>query len=256
MEDKSQIKSTFFTVLAVGDEPRSIVNKYDMSREVEPYVKYRYLDAAKYKKGIEKTLRKLVEDRDKTLLPPTTFVLIEERLKVLEGMSPFEYYRELTDGLYYNENGDALSTENLEGRWLTCREARNFATPFTLIDGTESFQARVRSIDFDATEKGKDVYHRAWELLVDGAEPESDEDEKIIKGADNIPKAYFDNFSSREEYADYCCNFWTYAVVDKNGWSSVDDVDNAMDWVFRFKERFIDPLPEDTLLTIYECTKK
>ena len=256
MEDKSQVKSTFFTVLAIGDNPRELMDKYDMSAEVEPYVRYKYLDAEKYKSGVEKTLRKLLEDRDKTLLTASVFAPLEERLRDLEAMTPFEYYRQVTEGMYYDDKGNALSTENRDGKWLTCREAKNFATLFTLVDGTESHQAKLGSIDFEATEKGKDVYHRAWEILVDGKAPESPEDEQILKGAENVPKAYFDNFASKEEYADYCCDFWTYAVVDKDGWYSVDDVDDAKEWVFGFMDRFIKPLQPNTLLTIYECSKR
>ena len=35
----------------------------------------------------------------------------------------------------------------------------------------------------------------------------------------------------------------------------INNVDDQFVWVEKFYESFIDPLPDDTLLTIYECTK-
>jgi hypothetical protein len=43
--------------------------------------------------------------------------------------------------------------------------------------------------------------------------------------------------------------------VSKNGWVELDDGMDQFVWVRNFYESFIDPLPDDTLLTIYECQK-
>ena len=36
-------------------------------------------------------------------------------------MSNFDYYSELTNGLFIDSNGDAWSEENPNGKWQTCK---------------------------------------------------------------------------------------------------------------------------------------
>ena len=67
--------------------------------------------------------------------------------------------------------------------------------------------------------------------------------------------AYFDNFEDREHYIASMTAFWGLAFVDKSGWYELDGKQKQFDWVVNFYDRFIKPLPDDTLLTIYECVR-
>ena len=129
--------SKFFSVLVVGDNQQELLSEYSISKKVPQYVKYTYLDASKYQERAIKVLQKLLDDSDKIGIPKDTRDVLCERMKTLEKMSSFEYYKELTDGMYYDENGNAMSSENPNGKWSTCHIGRNFSLPFRLIDGKE-----------------------------------------------------------------------------------------------------------------------
>jgi hypothetical protein len=50
--------------------------------------------------------------------------------------------------------------------------------------------------------------------------------------------------------------YGTYAFLDeKKGWMDASDSDSQFAWMSCFYDMFIDKLPDDILLTIYECKK-
>ena len=66
---------------------------------------------------------------------------------------------------------------------------------------------------------------------------------------------YFSNFEGREHYIAANTAFWGLAFVDDSGWHELDSSVKQFDWVIGFYDKFIKPLPENTLLTIYECVR-
>ena len=250
-----QTKSKFFSVMVVGENPSAIMEKFNMNKEVEPYVKYKYLDADKYKKSAIKVLENILNDYDKVGIPIMSKELMEERLKALKTLSTFEYYKELTDGLYYDENGDALSTENKEGKWVTCRIGRNFAIPLKLKNGEETYSALNKDIDWNAMHKvNQETYAAAWEMVMEGREPVTDE-EKTIYEAMKDKDMYFSKFKNKEAYVNYSTSYWNYAFVDsQQGWIDIDDVKDENEWINTFFDRFIKNLKDDDLVTIFECS--
>ena len=251
----AQTNSRFFSVLAVGEEPQKIMEKYGTNFEVEPYVKYKYLEAKKYQQAAIKALDKIVSDSDKIGLPPTTQEVIKARLEELKKQTPFEYYRMLTDGMYYNEDGDALSTENPNAHFNTCRVGKHFSIPFILNNGIEAYSARIKDIDWEAmTNTNIEPYKAAWEMVMEGREPLNDE-ENTIYNAMKDKEAYFSKFKTKEEYVNYSTSYWNYAFVDENGWNDVDDFkEGETEWVKTFYDRFIKPLSPNDLVTIFECS--
>lgn len=241
--------------MVVGENPSAIMEKFNMNKEVEPYVKYKYLDADKYKKSAIKVLENILNDYDKVGIPIMSKELMEERLKALKTLSTFEYYKELTDGLYYDENGDALSTENKEGKWVTCRIGRNFAIPLKLKNGEETYSALNKDIDWDAMHKvNQETYAAAWEMVMEGREPVTDE-EKTIYEAMKDKDMYFSKFKNKEAYVNYSTSYWNYAFVDsQQGWIDIDDVKDENEWINTFFDRFIKNLKDDDLVTIFECS--
>ena len=135
--------SKFHTVMVVGDNPEELMKKYDISLKVAPYIKFKYLDADKMRKNACKVMQELIKNRDKFGFNDLQADYFKEKLKSLNSMSSFEYYSSLTEGMYYDENGNALSEENPNGKWTTYALGRNFSYPLKLKNGEESYQAMM-----------------------------------------------------------------------------------------------------------------
>lgn len=248
------MNSRFFSLMVVGEQPDKIVEKYGKDYKTEPYVKYKYLDAKKYQKASIKTLEKLLSESDKIGIPDNVAEQLKGRLKVLNEMSPFDYYRELTEGLYYDEDGNALSDENPDKKYNTCRKGGNFSLPLLLRDGTESYQARAADVNWDAMNGANaEVYSAAWEMVMDGREPENDT-EKTIYESMKDKEGYFEKFGSKENYVKRSTSYWNYAYADENGWESVDDCNTEIEWIEGFVDKYVKRLNGDELITIYECS--
>lgn len=250
----SETNSKFFNVMVIGDNPKEIMNKYSLDFEVESYVKYEYLKADKYLANAIKTLEGVLSNADKIGIEPSTVEVLSMRLKNLKKLTPFEYYRGLTEGMYYDENGNALTTENPDGHWKTARIGRNFALPLKLKDGSESYSARMEDIDWFGMNEPTALYEAAWEMVVDGREPSNEQEEKVYESMKD-KSAYFSKFKDKGEYVNYSTRYWNYAFVDKNGWVDIDTYGgDEKEWINTFFERFISKLDANELVTIYECT--
>ena len=240
--------------MVVGDNPKQIVEKYGSDYKTEPYIKYKYLDAKKYQNAAKKSLKAVLDNADKINMSANVQEALQERLYNLSKLTPFEYYRELTNGLYYNEDGDALSEENPNVKYNTCRIGRNFSLPLKLKDGTEAYSALAKDVDWESMNgANKAVYEAAWELVMDGREPQTD-DEKTIYEAMKNKEAYFERFKSKEAYANYSTAYWNYAYADENGWVDVDDEGDEEKWINEFYTRFVENIDPNSLVTIFECS--
>jgi hypothetical protein len=240
--------------MVIGDNPTEIVEKYGAEHKVEPYVKYKYLSANKYQENAIKVLSSILDKFDTLGLTPAVKESLKLRLETLKKLTPFEYYRELTDGMYYDENGNALSEENPDKKYNTCRIGRNFALPLILKDGTETYSALSKDVDWNTMNSAnKEAYEAAWELVVDGREPTNDQ-EKTIYESMKDKEAYFSKFKSKEAYVAYNTNYWNYAYADKDGWVDVDDDGNDEKWILEYYDRFIAKLKPTDLVTIFECS--
>lgn len=250
----AQTNSRFFSLMIVGENPKEIIEKYGSDYKTEPYVKYKYLEAKKYQSAAIKAIKAILDKSDTIGIQPNIVEALQGRLETLNQLTPFEYYRELTDGMYYNEDGDALSEENPNVKYNTCRLGRNFCIPLTLKDGSESYSALAKDVDWESMKgRNKEVYEAAWELVMEGREP-INEQEKTIYESMKDKDAYLSNFKTKEEYVTYSTSFWYYAYADKNGWVDVDDCDSEGKWIKEFYSRFIEKLNPNDVVSIYECS--
>ena len=71
--------------MVVGENPKSIVEKYGSEYKTEPYVKYKYLNAKKYQDTAIKALDTMLANIDKIGLPPTTKEALENRLDTIKN---------------------------------------------------------------------------------------------------------------------------------------------------------------------------
>lgn len=240
--------------MVVGDDPKAIMEDYSIDKKVEPYVKFKFLQAEKYKDTAIKVSQKLLEDATLAMINPQMKSSLEENVKRLKSLSTFDYYRQLTDGMYYNENGDALSDKNPRGKWKTSHIGRNFSLPLITLDGQEVYSARKRFIDWNRMHlANQEVYRSAWEVVVDGRAPETEQEKKIYESMKG-KEVYFSNFKDKESYVRYSTAYWNFAFVDKNGWIDLNDVGDEEKWINTFFDNYVATLEPDDLVSIYECT--
>jgi hypothetical protein len=240
--------------MVVGENPEEIMENYSTTLKVEPYIKYRYVDAKKIRDKAISMFSELLKNAQKYSLSDEQKSLIEEKYKAISAMSPFEYYSSITYGMYYDEDGNATTDENPNGKWVKYHIGQGFSYPLTLKDGTEKYSAKKGEIDWDAMHMNKfsvNYFHKVWSLCKDDSEPENDE-EAALKATWSTKKNYLSNFKSEEAFINHNCSYWNYAYVDENGWVDLDDFGDDSKWVANFYKKFVKPLPDDALVTIYE----
>ena len=69
-------------------------------------------------------------------------------------------------------------------------------------------------------------------------------------------RAYFEHFGNKENYVVSNVAFWGYAFLsEETGWVELEDNMDQVEWVKNFYKRFIEPLDDDTLITVCECIR-
>lgn len=246
--------SKFFSVMVVGDNPQELMAKYDRSLKVKPYIKFKYLEAEKLRKNAVKVFSELIHNHEKLSLNKVQVDYFNDKLKAISSMSSFEYYKTITEGLYYDENGNALSEENPDGKWDKYNLGKNFSYPLVTKNGKEVYSALGKDINWDVLHMDDGrvrLFTRIWELAVEGDEP-NDSDEAKLKTEWEGRKTYFDKFKDIDEYIAHNCSYWNYAFLDKDGWHDVDDAKNDIEWVSEFYDKYVSKIKDNDTVTIYE----
>jgi hypothetical protein len=242
-----------FVCIVAGDNPIEIMLPYDKALKEKPYVKYYYKDAQKLKDKYIEIYEGILNNDNETVDKES----LREVLDDLKDMSIEEFYEDLTEGLEISEEtGDAYSTENPNGKYTYYELGKWFSIPFLTKDGREVFQAKKSEINWDAIHlNNSDIYKRAWEMVMEESEPTTDYEKTIYENMKD-KTAYFQKFETKENYIISNTAFWGYAFVDeKRGWIDASDSDSQFTWMSCFYDMFIKSLPDDTILTIYECKK-
>lgn len=247
--------SKFFTVMAIGDNPEELMNKYQIGLEVEPYVKYKYLDAHKMRLNAVKVLKEIVEKPKNFSLSQFHVDYFNERINNLNNMSDFDYYVELTQGLKYDKDGNALSTENPNGKWTTYTIGNFLSIPLILKDGTQTRQALNKDIDWSKLHMvDVDLYDLTWQIVKEDKIVSNEMEKTILKNMGD-KKNYFASFKCKEDYISHNCSYWNYAYLDENGWKDIDDDKSSVKWIANYFDTFVKPLKPNDKVTIFECTK-
>lgn len=244
-----------FVAIVAGNEPEVLMSPYDKNIKTEPRVVYKYEDAERLKNHYIQVYEAIVKSE---AIPDGEFKEdAKDKLAIIKSQSPADFFIDLTEDYTHDpETGDALTNENPQGKWATYRLGKLFSIPFVLNDGSETFQARKGDINWSLMHlHGGEIYARAWEMVMEGSKPENEYEEQIYDNMKNRT-VYFQKYGSKENYVLGNTAFWGYAFVSKNGWVELEDDMDQFEWVGQFYDRFIEPLPDDTLLTIYECRKE
>lgn len=242
-----------FVCIVAGNNPDELMKPYDRREEEEPYVRYHYKDAAKIKEKYIELYEGILNSDEETIDKEE----LEDIVNDLKEMSVEEFYEELTEGLTIDdETGDAISTENRQGMFSYYELGKWLSVPFLLKGGREVFQAKKSDINWDKIHLGGgDIYRKTWEMVMEGIEPSTDYEKTIY---DNMKdkETYFKKFETKENYVVSNTAFWGYAFLsEKTGWVDASDTNDQFVWMAEYYNMFIKNLPDDTLLTIYECKK-
>lgn len=247
-------KNRFYTVMVVGKNPQELMEKYSMEKKVEPYIKYKYLDAKKLRDKTLATYKDLISNFQKYGFNNDFLEVIKEKHKAIQSMSPFEYYTLITYGMFYDEDGNAMSEENPDGKWLKYHIGQGFSYPLRLNDGTESYSALKSDIKWDdlhLNSASVSLFRTVWRLVMEDENPTNDDEEKIKK-IWSVRKNYLQKFKSEDAFVYHNCSYWNYAYLDDKGWVDLDDSPSDIEWVSTFYDRFVTKLKDDDLITIYE----
>lgn len=242
-----------FTLVVIGDNHSERVKNFDNNLKVDKYLlwefkksKQYYEQAIKYYELMSKNLNGLEKDE------------CDEYLSHLKSIDDIEYYIELTSDMDVDsDTGNVYSELNQNGKYDACNLGKNLSMPLILKDGSESFSAKKKDIDWSRVHLcNQDVYKNAWELVMEGREPLNDEERNIYNNMKERTE-YFNFFGNKENYVMSSTAFWGYAILDSDDkWYELDDNIDQIKWVSEFYDRFISKLDDDTIISIYECIRK
>lgn len=240
-------------LIVAGSNPEERIKQYSTLLEVEPYIVYRSDDAGKLKQLRLAQLRSMLESDDDL---PFDETFIQCRIQELVDESDEDFYDVLTYNYEHDEDNNAISRLNPDGKFVQCFVGGSFSQPFMLKDETTAYKAKKKDIMWEAIHQNKEMvnlYERTWEMCVEGLEPVSDIDKQVYENMKNR-QDYFDNFKDKEEYVASCTSFWAYAFMNQaDMWFDADDCPvSQFEWMSTFYDRFIKNLPDDTELTIFE----
>ena len=246
----------FFSVLVIGENPESVMRKFDDLVEVEPYILYKHSDIKKLRvKKIELYLEFIKTNDDARYIK-----VIKDKIDELKSITDEQYYHHLSELHYYDSNKNIISNENPNGRWLTCElGGKIYSDKLKTLSNESTTSALKKDINWSEihrNEKTVQLYDTTWELCVNKKNPETVGEENILKNMSPYVKLnYFKTFKNKEEYVKYNSSFFTNAIVINGDWFDMENK-NYLDWITNFKENFIDKqIKDNELITIFECTK-
>jgi len=242
-----------FTCIVAGDNPEKLLEKYDSNNDCEPTVVYKYSDAGKLKQHYINLYKEILEVNN---FRNFTRREVEETIESIEEQSDTEFFLSLTrDYEHDSQTGDAITRKNPNGKWEYSNVGKTLSKPFITLEGKEVYQAKKCDIDWTKIHlANQDIYRRAWEMVMEGDTPKTDEEKVIYENMKNM-ESYFERYGDKKTYVLANSAFWGYAFCSEKGWFELEPNVSQFVWVMEFFTKYIDSLPEDTLLTVYECIR-
>jgi hypothetical protein len=244
----------YFSVLVVGENPDEQMSKFDSMEDVKkPYILYKYSDSKKIRKSkikfYEEFIKKEMNLKNKDALT--------DKLKEIKSLTDEQYFIKLGEYYTFDKNKNIISTENPNGKWLTCEKGGRIFSCYMLDrNGNGIISGKKEDIEWNLIHLNKrkvDIHNRTWELCVNNAGPETESDRNIINNMKSH-KNYFTFFKNKNEYINMSCSFWTYAVCNNGEWIDMENYDEY-DWISNYYKKIIGSISNGELITIYECTK-
>ena len=244
-----------FRLVIVGDDPEKLLDRYDKRKHIGRVVKYRFKDAEKIFKNHLSVLKGIL---DKTEEGTPYHSIVSGQYEVDKTMDCVDYYYEITENMQIDEaSGDAYVLENPEGRYDSAKIGGDFALPLITKDGNEVYQARKGDVDWEKIHlSGSEAYEIAWDTVMGGKKAENENEKYIYENMKNRTY-YFEQYGTRENYIKSSTAFWGYAFLsEETGWVEIEDDKNQYEWVTEYYDKFIKPLDDNKLISIYECIRQ
>lgn len=122
--------------------------------------------------------------------------------------------------------------------------------------------ARIKDLVFLDKEKDAQRARRFWELHVEGAEPQNDEERDMLKWAWYKKEYYIETYKDKETYVRCESAFSTYAAITKDGkwhakgkmgWFGMSSDEDVIAWHDGYQKLIFDDAEEDDYITIVDC---
>lgn len=267
-----------YTVLIIGEKPEAQLEPFwelDLNRK-DMLNDKRAVFVPSFKIGdLEKEFKKFKEEHKKEMEEAKEDYW--ERYKTCSA----EYWvnnwggnylnKEKTHYGYYHNPNAKWDWHSLGGRWTGSFKLKKGCKGETGEPGLGKEhakggfcdQARKGDIDFFPDKKEYNRSIRFWELYVEGKEPKNKNEKEIIEHELYKREYFLDKFKTKERYAQLQSEFSTYAVLKdgewfesgKMGWWGMSDATAKEEGEFKegFYEKWIKNLPDETLLSVYDC---
>lgn len=238
--DSNTNQSEKYTVLVAGDVDLS---KYDKNIPVEKYIAYKFSERSEIKKIALQTYNELYKKitSDKNFQPALSGLLLM-KLQDIEEMTDEEYFEEVTKGMEYDENGNAITNINPNGKYIDLFEP-SILTAMPLKD--VYFKCKVSELyPYKMNVIQQKKYEERWNDIMAG------------DYAPMVKENLINRYGDKETYLKVMTEpmFYNAFVSEETGWVEQSDEDQIQ-WVINFRERFIKNLPEDTKLKVYNFIK-
>lgn len=240
-------------LIVAGEDQDERVSEFSCQVEVAPYILYKRDEAKKLRESRLKALNEMKLHPEDYMVDEQ--YVDEEIAETLEGDDE-DFFDFFTSAYEHDEDGNAISRMNPDGKFIAATRGGSFAQPFLLNDGTTSYSAKksdINWIELHMNPEYINLYERTWEMCMEGLRPVSDMDKQVYNNMkDRID--YFEKFKDKEEYVTSCSSFWAFAFLNQaDVWLDADDCPvSQFEWMSTYYDRFIKTLPDDTVLTIFE----
>lgn len=249
-----------FTVAIIHKENQdieSLLAPYNENMKVEPYI-------SRTKEEMIADGRKIKARIEEEGLTPNTEKWVK---KYLEAKTDEDFWQVEKSVYYYtyDEDGNELTTYNPDSKWDWWVVGGRWSGEITTKDGKEVNSAKIADIDFSINEEEYKKNKRFWEIIVDGDEPRTKEEEEQKKWTWYKKEYYTNRYEDADDYANRASQFATYAVVTPDGvwhekgqmgwWGmSTDTAEDAKGWDANYYNEFIAPYdPNNTYVTVVDC---
>lgn len=237
MDSNSQ-KNKMYSVLVAGDIDMSL---YDFNRKVEPYILYQYDKRKEIRETAIEFYKQYLNNLQNDDLNLFLKTFLSSKIEDIQEMSDEEYFESVTKGLKYDEKtGDAISDFNPMGKYKILMEP---TTEDTVPLKGNRFQCKVSELperieDAEIIKKYSDY----WE-------------DKIMTSS-SLKEDYLNAYENKETYISVMTEplFFNAFVSKETGWLEQCD-ENQIQWVLNFRKRFIEGLPDNTILKVYKFTR-
>jgi len=233
-----------------------LLEPFNENTEVPPYITMSRDEFIADKRKLYAKMRDAKEGEEKE--PDYSTMPDDEFLEVMK-----------TDGYTLDEEGNEISTYNKQSKWDWWGVGGRWNNKLKLKKPDENGNercsyGRVKDINFDADPEVYEDRARFWELYVEGAEPENDNEEEMIGWVMRKKEFFVDRFGTKENYATLESFFTTWAVLTPDGkWHEKGDMgwfgmsgeshEEACEWLRTFKEKFIDTADPEMIAVVVDC---